>query len=119
MLQSQAVVIEGAALLRRMAMAGGFTTDRAAERYTRQDVSLGVAGLSWGGAMASCVALGSRLHSGVHGRTGFGLATCHGLLFLSFFFFFKQLRLLQFYAAFTFTCPLCLVVYLVSGAGFT
>lgn len=29
--------------------------------HTPQDVSLGVAGLSWGGAMASCVALTSRL----------------------------------------------------------
>lgn len=59
--QSQAVIIEGAALLRRMAKAAGFTTERPGEHYTPRTVSLGVAGLSWGGAMASCVALVSRL----------------------------------------------------------
>lgn len=31
MLQSQGVIIEGAALLRRMAMVGGFATDREGE----------------------------------------------------------------------------------------
>lgn len=57
MRQSLAIILEGAALLRWASR--GFDVREGEPRY--QGLRLGVAGLSWGGAMASCVAVVSRL----------------------------------------------------------
>lgn len=57
MRQSLAIILEGAALLRWAAR--GFEVRAGEPRY--EDLRLGVAGLSWGGAMASCAAVVSRL----------------------------------------------------------
>jgi len=58
MIQSLAVIVEGAQVLRQMAL--GFTV-RDGEHFSSDTCCLGVAGFSWGGAMASCTAVMSRL----------------------------------------------------------
>ena len=57
MLQSLAIILEGAALLRWLDK--GFAVLGRSEHPA--PLKLGVAGLSWGGAMAACIALGSKL----------------------------------------------------------
>ena len=57
MLQSLAIILEGAALLRWLDK--GFAVLGRSEHPA--PLKLGVAGLSWGGAMAACIPLGSKL----------------------------------------------------------
>mmetsp|Transcript_30958 Transcript_30958/g.51289 ORF Transcript_30958/g.51289 Transcript_30958/m.51289 type:complete len:439 (+) Transcript_30958:304-1620(+) len=59
MLQSLAIVLEATALLRTLACSS--VRVRPSELYEAGMLPLGVTGLSWGGAMAACAALISRL----------------------------------------------------------
>ena len=57
MKQTLAIILEGAALLRWLDR--GFAVEGRSEH--RAPLKLGVAGLSWGGAMSACIALASKL----------------------------------------------------------
>ena len=69
MKQSLAIILEGVALLRWLDR--GFAVDGRSEHPAH--LKLGAVGLSWGGAMASCIALTSKLP--VACMAGLGAAT--------------------------------------------
>ena len=58
MRQSMAVILEGTVLIRTLASGFG---PRFGERYDAGSLVVGVTGVSWGGAMAACTALTSKL----------------------------------------------------------
>jgi len=73
MTQSFALVVEGVQVLRHMAL--GFTV-RDGEHFSIDTCFLGVAGFSWGGAMAACSAVMSRLPVACIPYVGMGSPAC-------------------------------------------